>query len=301
MPSGKEPERSPGLEPEHDSFSQRILTSASTLANSTFSQPPTNRELPASALLPEDKAGPSSIGVGSNERAESHCTVDSSAKSQHPSRPAPFESFRLDLHSSENQPNAQIIQNSFDDFNTSRSDLSALMGPLTDPQSRSTQAARKGNEQHAGAQTGSEAMLSKSSIPIPYPSPPEDGAAVVDLFSDPSFMLDDQVNDDVDLDVLQHNDQEIFDARSKHFEPMKDASEPVHFQDWEMSAEFKTTWRRIFAGYQDEVWGDKSPAAEEARTELTREIQAGVKEPGNGPAVNRLRMLLGHMLPPSTG
>lgn len=301
MPSGKEPERNPGLEPEHDSFSQRILASASTLVNSTFSQPPTNVELPASGLHPEDKAGPSSIGVSSNERADPHCTVDSIAKSQHPSRPAPFESFRSDLHSSENQRHAQTTQNSFDDFNTSRSDLSALLDPLTDPQSRRTQAAHKVNEQHPGAHIGSEAIVSESSFPIPYTSPPEDGAAVVDLLSDPSFMLDDQIDDDVDLDVLQHNDQEVFDARSNNFERMKDASEQVQFRDWEMSAEFKTTWRRIFAGYQDEVWGDKSPAAEEARTELRHEIQAGVPEPGNGPAVNRLRMLLGHMLPPSIG
>ena len=299
MPSGKEPERSPGLEPEHDSFSQRILASASTLANSTFSQPPTNREFPASGLHPEDKAGPSSIGVSSNERADPHCTVDSNAKSQHPSRPAPFESFRSDLHSFENQGHAQTTQNSFDDFNTSRSDLSALVDPLTDPQSRRTQAAQKGNEQHQGEIIGNDAVLPKLSLSIPYPSPPEDGAAVVDLLSDPSFMLDDHVDDDAD--VVQRDDQGIFDARSNNFEPMKDASEQVQFGDWEMSAEFKTTWRRIFAGYQDEVWGNKSPAAEEARTELRHEIQAGVQRPGNGPAVNRLRMLLGHMLPPITG
>ena len=301
MPSGKEPERSPGLEPEHDSFSRRILASASTLANSTLSQPPTNVELPDSGSHPEDKAGPSSISVSSNERADPHRTVESNAKPQHPSRPAPLESFRSDLHSSEHQRHAQTTQNTFDDFNASRSDFSALVDPLTDPQSRRTQAAHMGNKQHPGAQIRGEAMLSKSAFPIPYPSPPEDGAAVVDLLSNPSFVLDDQLDDDVDLDVLQHNDQGIFDARSNNFEPMKDVSEQVRFRDWDMSAEFKTIWRRIFAGYQDDVWGDKAPAAEEARTELRHEIQDGVPEPGNGPAVTRLRMLLGHMLPRSKG
>ena len=299
MPYGKEPERNPGLEPEHDSFPQRILASASTLANSTFSQPPTNRELPASGLLPEDKAGPSSASASSNEHTSHHCIVDSNAKPLHPGRPAPFESFRSDIHSSENQRSAQNTQNSFDDFSTSRTDLSTLVDPLTDSQSRRTQAAEKGNEQQQGEIIGNDAVLPKLSRSIPFPSPPEDGAAVVDLLSDPSFMLDEHVDDDAD--VVQRDDQGTFDARSNNLEPMKDASEQVQFGDWEMSAEFKTTWRRIFAGYQDEVWGDESPTAEEARTELRHEIEAGVQRPGNGPAVNRLRMLLGHMLPPITG
>lgn len=298
MPSGKEPEGSLPPELEHDSFPQRILASVSTLAYSTFSQPPTNRELPASALLPEDKAGPSSSSVGSNERTSHHCIVESNARPQHPSRPAPFESFRTDLHSTENQRNAQIAQNAFDGFEASKGEPSALAEPLPDSQSRLTQAAEKEIKQDTVKQMEKEIVLSKSSLSIPYPSPPEDGAAVVDLLSDPSFILGDHVDDD--LNALQHDDQGISDARGNNVEPIRDATENVGFRDWEMSAAFKTTWRRIFADYQDEVWGDKSPAAEEARTELRREIQVGVEEPGNGPAVSRLRMLLGHMLPPST-
>lgn len=299
MPSGKEPEHSPSPEAEHDSFSQRMLASASTLANSTLSQPPTNREVPASGLLPEDKAGPSSTSVSSNERTGHHFPVDSNAKSQHPSRPSPFDSFRSDLRSPEMQRNAQITQNAFDEFRASQRRTSAIPDPLTDLQSRPTRAAGKGNEQHRGEESENDAVLSKSSFSIPYPSPPADGAAVIELLSDPSIMLDDLADDDAD--VLQHDDQRIFDVRTSNVEPMKDAREQVHFRDWELSAEFMKTWRNVFAGYQDEVWGDKSPAAEDARTELRREIQAGVKDPGNGPAVNRLRMLLGHMLPPSIG
>ena len=299
MPSGKEPEHSPDLEPDHDSFSQRILASASTLANSTFSQPPTNKDLPASGLLPEDKAGPSSASVSSSEQIGHHGTTNSNAKPQHPSRPAHFESFRSDIHSSENQRNGQITQNAFDEFKAYPRELSAIVDPLPDFQSQRTQAAEEGNEHHPGAHIGNDAVFSKSPFSIPYPSPPEDGAAVVDLLSDPSFMLDDHV--DKDVDFVQVGDQRIFDARSNEFESMKDLTEQADLRDYEMSVEFSKTWRKVFAGYQDEVWGDKSPAAEEARTELRREIRAGVKEPGNGPAVNRLRMLLGHMLPSSTG
>ena len=59
--------------------------------------------------------------------------------------------------------------------------------------------------------------------------------------------------------------------------------------------DFLDTWMDVLTGYQDEVWGDMLPLVQQAREEIK-----GAQSGANGalqdhPAVNRLRMVLGHL------
>lgn len=56
-------------------------------------------------------------------------------------------------------------------------------------------------------------------------------------------------------------------------------------------------WIGVQERYHDEVWGFLEPVLEAARVEIERGREGGGDGSGNGegPAVRRLRMILGHM------
>lgn len=140
--------------------------------------------------------------------------------------------------------------------------------------------------------------------------PSQDGLEVSDLLSDPSFQ---PLYHEDTSDIDQMRDFEI-KAETMPRKPVNGPIAPLQLVP-DMEAARKSfekllpnqsaeevaralgiyEWLVLDAEYQDAVWGDLKPYAEEALKEVEAKQEAGDSDFASGPAVMRLKMVFGHL------
>lgn len=272
------------------SLASRIQSSATGLARSTLRPGPDQ----TSTLSSNNKAEPSS--------STSHVSQGSIAEPATPAGPKQ-QSFRSSASATAIPDDFQNTIQLDDIDNEDVVDNSKGKGRLESAWQATNQATR-GQDQDQDQDQGRGYNLQS-----------EDGAAVVTLLSSSSLEEDPALIPDIELDPtplpLSINEQEALDSFRLSFDgPRLTSSSLVPDIDTFLSqgiasGDLKSgtalrdevlarlpgagDWVDVQERYHDEVWGFLEPVLEAARTEMEQ------GESQEGPAVRRLRMILGHM------
>ncbi|CAI7610088.1 unnamed protein product [Penicillium bialowiezense] len=306
--SSKNPAPAPAPAPT-PSLASRIQSSATGLAKSTF-QPGSDLN---STLTSNSKSGPSASTSASAPASDNAPQLGSS------SSVGPGESFRSSTISADEdfqqfQNEARLDPDIFgaDDH---------IDGQIQEPQ----QGKGKGKERLESAwQDPTQSPSGPAAHPIQSQNAnlnPSDGSAVVALLSSPSLEEDPSTLSSAELDPaplpLSASEREALDSyRLSSSGPMLTSSSLVPDIDTFLSQGYNESqgraggalrdevlaklpgagdWIGVQERYHDEVWGFLGPVLEAAKEEIERGRDGGGDGRGEGPAVRRLRMILGHM------
>lgn len=315
MGNGKHPEAPPTIEgaDTSDSLAQRIASSASSLLQSSFSQPSAGAVAAAFGSLQSDAGKGSSASSSSATFAET--SVHASSSSNHDDPPASSrqlvgEAFRSKHHE---RSNTQQAQKEFDDFSDPQK-LGHSRELAPSPQDSNGPCNETAPPRLEVANEASDSTNRRSSDQRTQIRG-SDGSAVVALLSDPSCSADQELSSSwergdapvdlqngqlprvLDLDKASGSQLEVnpLDLIPDFEGQLSSETTEIERNALLMRTDSSTPWYDILNIYHDEVWGDKLPLVQQARKELKEAEGSGQGNIDELPAVRRLGMLIRHL------